>query len=142
MNKLTLEVQNTKGLFMAVHVIQNYPVNNLNRGEDGAPKSCVFGGARRSRISSQCVKRNARMAMYEAISENDNNGMGIRTKNVPKMIAEILSDWADDAKNVTCVDDSKEKEKYSAAAKILISVMCLMHLLLLECRSMRRKIIR
>lgn len=117
MNKLTLEVQNSKGLFMAVHVLQSYPANNLNRGEDGASKSCVFGGVRRSRISSQCVKRNARMAMYDVISENDNNGMGIRTKHMPKMIAGILLDWADDAKNVTCVDDPMEKEKYSIAAK-------------------------
>ncbi len=117
MNKLTLETQNSKGLFMAVHVIQSYPSNNLNRGEDGAPKSCVFGGVRRSRVSSQCVKRNARMEMYNAISENDNNGMGIRTKNMPKMIAEILRDWADNADNVTCVDDQEEREKYSTLAK-------------------------
>lgn len=116
MNKLTLEVQNSKGLFMAVHVIQSYPANNLNRGEDGAPKSCVFGGVHRSRISSQCVKRNARLEMYNVISENDNNGFGIRTKAMPKMIADILSDWAKSADNVTCVDDTSEKQKYSAAA--------------------------
>lgn len=56
---------------MAVHVIQSYPSNNLNRGEDGSPKSCIFGGVRRSRVSSQCIKRNARLAMYDVISEND-----------------------------------------------------------------------
>lgn len=108
---------NTKGLFMAVHVIQSYPSNNLNRGEDGSPKSCIFGGVRRSRVSSQCIKRNARLAMYDVISENDENGMGIRTKTMPTIIAALLGNWAESAENVAWTDDEAEKQKYHEAAK-------------------------
>lgn len=102
---------------MAVHVIQSYPSNNLNRGEDGSPKSCIFGGVRRSRVSSQCIKRNARLAMYDVISENDENGMGIRTKTMPAIIAGLLGSWAESAENVTWTDDEMEKQKYHEAAK-------------------------
>lgn len=44
-------------MFLEAHVIQNYALSNLNRDDTGAPKTCEFGGARRARISSQCLKR-------------------------------------------------------------------------------------
>lgn len=47
-------------MFLEVHVIQNYALSNLNRDDTGAPKTCEFGGARRARISSQCLKRAVR----------------------------------------------------------------------------------
>lgn len=47
-------------MFLEVHVIQNYALSNLNRDDTGAPKSCEFGGFRRARISSQCLKRSVR----------------------------------------------------------------------------------
>lgn len=47
-------------MFVEVHVIQNYALSNLNRDDTGAPKTCEFGGARRARISSQCLKRAVR----------------------------------------------------------------------------------
>jgi len=40
-----------------LHILQSFPVNCLNRDDVGAPKSAVFGGATRARISSQCLKR-------------------------------------------------------------------------------------
>lgn len=47
-------------MFLEVHLIQNYPLSNLNRDDTGAPKTCEFGGFRRARISSQCLKRAVR----------------------------------------------------------------------------------
>ena len=44
-------------MFLELHVLQNYALSNLNRDDTGAPKSCEFGGVRRARISSQCLKR-------------------------------------------------------------------------------------
>lgn len=44
-------------MFLEVHVLQNFALSNLNRDDTGAPKTCDFGGARRARISSQCLKR-------------------------------------------------------------------------------------
>lgn len=40
-----------------LHVLQSFPVSCLNRDDVGAPKSAVFGGATRARVSSQCLKR-------------------------------------------------------------------------------------
>src|SRR5437764_1296808 len=43
--------------YVELHLIQNFAPNNLNRDQTGAPKTCEFGGHRRARISSQCLKR-------------------------------------------------------------------------------------
>ena len=40
-----------------LHILQSFPVSCLNRDDVGAPKTAVFGGATRARISSQCLKR-------------------------------------------------------------------------------------
>ena len=40
-----------------MHMLKNYPPVNLNRDDTGAPKTCMFGGTMRGRISSQCLKR-------------------------------------------------------------------------------------
>lgn len=44
-------------MFIELHMIQNFAPANLNRDDTGSPKDCEFGGARRARISSQCLKR-------------------------------------------------------------------------------------
>jgi CRISPR system Cascade subunit CasC len=44
-----------------IHVLQSFPPANLNRDENGMPKSTVFGGRPRARISSQCQKRAVRL---------------------------------------------------------------------------------
>ncbi len=43
-----------------LHILQSFPVTCLNRDDLGAPKSAVFGGCPRARISSQCWKREIR----------------------------------------------------------------------------------
>lgn len=40
-----------------MHILQSFPVSCLNRDDVGAPKTAVFGGVNRARISSQCLKR-------------------------------------------------------------------------------------
>jgi CRISPR system Cascade subunit CasC len=40
-----------------LHILQSFPVSCLNRDDVGAPKSAIFGGVNRARISSQCLKR-------------------------------------------------------------------------------------
>jgi CRISPR system Cascade subunit CasC len=44
-------------MFVEVHLIQNFAPSNLNRDDTNNPKDCEFGGVRRARISSQCIKR-------------------------------------------------------------------------------------
>jgi len=43
-----------------LHIIQSFPVTCLNRDDVGAPKSALFGGVQRARVSSQCWKRAVR----------------------------------------------------------------------------------
>src|SRR5581483_58705 len=44
-------------MFVELHILQNFAPSNLNRDDTGSPKDCEFGGYRRARISSQCLKR-------------------------------------------------------------------------------------
>ena len=43
-----------------VHVLQTVPPSNLNRDDTGSPKTAVYGGVRRARVSSQAWKRATR----------------------------------------------------------------------------------
>jgi len=45
-----------------LHILQSFPVTCLNRDDLGSPKSALFGGVNRARISSQCLKRAIRLA--------------------------------------------------------------------------------
>lgn len=67
-----------------VHVLQTVPPSNLNRDDTGAPKTAVYGGARRSRVSSQAWKRATRLA-FDALL--DPQELGTRTKRVAELIA-------------------------------------------------------
>lgn len=42
---------------LELHIIQSVPVACLNRDDLNSPKTAVFGGAQRARVSSQCWKR-------------------------------------------------------------------------------------
>lgn len=47
-------------MIIELHLIQNFAPSNLNRDDTNNPKDCEFGGVRRARISSQCLKRSIR----------------------------------------------------------------------------------
>ena len=59
------------------HILQSFPVTCLNRDDVGAPKTAIVGGVTRARVSSQCWKRQVRLAMQEFGIK-----LGIRTKKV------------------------------------------------------------
>jgi CRISPR system Cascade subunit CasC len=44
-------------MYVELHILQNFAPSNLNRDDTNSPKDCEFGGYRRARISSQCLKR-------------------------------------------------------------------------------------
>jgi CRISPR system Cascade subunit CasC len=50
---------------LELHILQNFAPSNLNRDDTGSPKHCEFGGYRRARISSQCIKRAIRLAFRQ-----------------------------------------------------------------------------
>ncbi len=74
-------------MFLEVHVLQNFSLSNLNRDDTGAPKTCDFGGTRRARISSQCLKRAVR-TYFRSEAAIPPEALGYRTK----LVKEALSD--------------------------------------------------
>lgn len=74
-----------------IHMLKNYPPVNLNRDESGAPKSCMFGGTTRGRVSSQCLKRSWRTSPLLAQTIGVEH-LGIRTRKLPQLVAEKLTE--------------------------------------------------
>jgi len=76
-------------MLIEIHVIQNHGPSNLNRDDLGAPKTCLFGGAMRARISSQCLKRSIRRSPeFAAALEKDG---GVRTRRLIEEIAKAAA---------------------------------------------------
>jgi CRISPR system Cascade subunit CasC len=74
-----------------LHVRQAFPPSLLNRDDMGQPKTIVFGGTTRTRVSSQSLKRAQRL--YTAThgllpAEN----LAIRTRHLPSMLAQRLAE--------------------------------------------------
>src|SRR4051812_6739764 len=53
-------------MFIELHTLQNFAPSCLNRDDTNSPKDCEFGGCRRARISSQCIKRAVRRHFQNA----------------------------------------------------------------------------
>ncbi len=78
-----------KRLYVDVHVLQTVPPSCVNRDDTGSPKTAVYGGVTRARVSSQAWK----YAMREAFRDNalfDKSDIGKRTKKIQDMIAEEI----------------------------------------------------
>jgi CRISPR system Cascade subunit CasC len=74
-----------------IHVLQSFPPANLNRDENGMPKSTVFGGRPRARISSQCQKRAVRLH-YQENSEVDASQFAQRSRGwMPELKALLVA---------------------------------------------------
>ncbi len=72
--------------FVEIHVLQNFAPSNLNRDDTGAPKDAFFGGTRRARVSSQCIKRAVRKFFQDqAIAKGwlfSSEDVAVRTKRL------------------------------------------------------------
>ncbi|GAA1991439.1 type I-E CRISPR-associated protein Cas7/Cse4/CasC [Nocardiopsis rhodophaea] len=74
--------------FLDIHAIQSVPPANINRDENGSPKTAVYGGAQRLRVSSQAWKRAARREMESSSADIPESR---RTKRLPEEIAEEIA---------------------------------------------------
>lgn len=76
-------------MLIEIHMIQNHSPSNLNRDDLGAPKTCMFGGVTRARISSQCIKRSIRRsAEFQKVLEKDGC---IQTRSLIREVARQAS---------------------------------------------------
>ncbi len=83
-------------MFVEIHIIQNFAPSCLNRDESNSPKDCIFGGYRRARISSQCIKRAMRDQIFPKILKKVN--LASRTLKAAELIErELISRDKDEA---------------------------------------------
>ena len=75
-----------KRVYLDIHVIQTLPPSNVNRDDTGSPKTAVYGGVRRARVSSQSWKRAMRQYFLEESAEN----LGVRSLNGIGYVAERI----------------------------------------------------
>ncbi len=74
-------------VFVDIHVIQSLPPSCVNRDDTGSPKTAVYGGVRRARISSQSWKHAMRQMFRDYFDEID---LGERTKKIVEKVAEQI----------------------------------------------------
>lgn len=112
-------------IYVDLHVLQTVPPSCVNRDDTGSPKTAIYGGVTRARVSSQAWKHAMRLMFTEMLREGD---VGLRTKMVVDLIVEKLAELRPDfseehmrkmAKTVleaagVKVKDDKEKLKTGA----------------------------
>ena len=76
-----------ENLIIDIHVIQTVPPSCVNRDDTGSPKSSIYGGVRRARVSSQAWKRAIRLAFREMYTPDD---LANRTKHIVTMVEEQI----------------------------------------------------
>ncbi|MFA4945601.1 MAG: type I-E CRISPR-associated protein Cas7/Cse4/CasC [Lentisphaeria bacterium] len=111
-----------------LHILQSFPVSCLNRDDVGAPKSAVFGGCTRARISSQCLKR----AIRELAQEIQPDAFkGQRSRLIVQPLADAIQAKGVDAAKaldaakavgdyLATFDDDKEKKDGTLQVKTLM----------------------
>ncbi|MEU5324251.1 type I-E CRISPR-associated protein Cas7/Cse4/CasC [Streptomyces sp. NPDC021056] len=93
--------------FLDVHALQTVPPSNLNRDDTGAPKTAIYGGVPRARVSSQAWKRATRTYFGDEHLLEPSE-LGVRTKKIVEAVAERItaldSSLSSDAA-VLCADE-------------------------------------
>ncbi len=75
-------------MYIEIHILQNFAPSNLNRDDTGNPKDSEFGGVRRARISSQCIKRAIRQ--HPAFAKATAVENAVRTRWMARLLVEPL----------------------------------------------------
>lgn len=75
-------------LYVDIHVLQTVPPSCVNRDDTGSPKTAVYGGVRRARVSSQAWKRAVRMAFRDMYAPED---LSARTKRIVRMVQDHIA---------------------------------------------------
>lgn len=71
---------------LELHILQSFPVACLNRDDLNSPKTAIFGGVQRARVSSQSWKR----AIRKYAQENSKQFNGQRTRLIVDPLREAL----------------------------------------------------
>lgn len=96
-----------KRLYIDLHVLQTVPPSCLNRDDTGSPKTAVYGGTTRARVSSQAWKRAVRLMFRQELFSRDQ--LGERTKKIVALVADEISRLAPDQDAVKLAMNALEK---------------------------------
>lgn len=116
-------------LYLDINVLQTVPSSNINRDETGAPKTAIYGGVTRSRVSSQSWKRAVRLA-FKKEAENAEWLKSYRTLDILSLLSEKLQkadsalseeEAIDKAKDILKVAGVKLKKGVKTGALLLVS---------------------
>lgn len=75
-------------MYLDLYALQSVPPSNINRDDTGSPKTAMYGGALRARVSSQAWKRAMREMFSDLLPEGQ---LGVRTKFVVPLIADRIA---------------------------------------------------
>nr|WSX19701.1 type I-E CRISPR-associated protein Cas7/Cse4/CasC [Streptomyces tubercidicus] len=98
-----------------IHILQTVPPSNLNRDDTGSPKTAVYGGVRRARVSSQAWKRATRTSFHSLL---DSSELGVRTKKVAEAVADRISALAPELPEATAWELAAETLRAAIGSKI------------------------
>jgi len=82
-------------VFVDIHVIQSLPPSCVNRDDTGSPKTAIYGGVRRARVSSQSWKHAMRELFKDYFSEDV---LSERTKKIVEKVADQICSLPDISK--------------------------------------------
>jgi CRISPR system Cascade subunit CasC len=74
-------------LYIDIHALQTVPYANLNRDDLGAPKTLIYGGAERTRVSSQSWKRVVRHEIERRLGDP-----AVRTRRLVQSVSQLLTE--------------------------------------------------
>lgn len=98
--------------FLQIHFLTPYSAALLNRDDAGLAKRLPYGGALRTRVSSQCLKRHWRLADDpHALATIDGADAAYRSREIVER--KVFGDWADG------VDEEVAKEIKDALLKVV-----------------------
>ena len=85
-----------KRLYVDFHVLQTVPPSCINRDDTGSPKTALYGGVNRARVSSQAWKHAMRKAFTEE-SLLDDADVGKRTQKAADLVEQEITALAPEA---------------------------------------------
>src|SRR5437867_286420 len=94
-----------------LHLLQSFPPSCVNLDGNNSPKDCMFGDARRARISSQCLKRAIRQA--DSFAETVGEAIADRTVDAAAQVAHAISTHklSQEMDYWTAADDLKDRSE-------------------------------
>lgn len=98
-----------------LHVLQSVPPSNLNRDDTGTPKTAVYGGVRRARVSSQAWKRATRKSFHDLLDPSE---LGVRTKRVAELLADRIRGLDESIEKSQAWDLAAETVQSATGSKI------------------------